>query len=69
MDARSEIRMLSAHDLAEILGSRALAYRLFNAKGFPTVRLGKRVLVREDSLDNWLLEHEGEQVWLHTPGG
>ena len=55
-------RMFSAHDLTKILGSRALAYRLFNTEGFPVVRIGKRVLVREDSLDSWLKENEGSTV-------
>ena len=57
-----KVRMLSARDLADILGSRSMAYRLFNTQGFPVIRLGKRVLVREDSLDTWLRENEGQRV-------
>ena len=55
-------KLLSAKELTEVVGSRALAYKLFNTKGFPTVRLGKRVLVREDSLEAWLKENEGQCV-------
>jgi len=55
-------KMLSAKELTEIVGSRALAYRLFNTKGFPVIRLGKRLLVREDRLEEWLKENEGQCV-------
>jgi len=62
---RQFCKMLSAKDLTEIVGSRTLAYRLLNTNGFPTVRLGKRLLVREDRLEEWLQENEG----LHVPIG
>ena len=58
----TRVRMLSAKELTVILGSRALAYRLFNTDGFPAVRLGKRILVREDSFEAWLQAHEGQCV-------
>jgi excisionase family DNA binding protein len=58
----TKVKMLSAKELAAILGSRPLAYRLLNTQGFPVVRLGKRLLVREDSLDAWLKENEGQYV-------
>ena len=61
-----KVRMFSAHDLTAILGSRAMAYRLFNTEGFPAIRIGKRVLVREDSLDAWLKENEGQYVDIRT---
>jgi hypothetical protein len=52
------VKMLTAKDLAEVVGNIGLAYRLFNTQGFPTIRLGKRVLVRADSLDAWMKEQE-----------
>ena len=55
-------RMLSARDLTAILGSRPLAYRLFHVAGFPTVRLGDRLFVREDSFLAWWDAHEREFV-------
>jgi len=58
----TKVKMLSAKELTEIVGSRSLAYRLFNTEGFPAIRLGKRVLVREDSLDEWLKINEGQCV-------
>lgn len=34
--------------------SRAKAYELVHQDGFPTVRLGKRILVPRDDFENWL---------------
>jgi len=58
----TKVKMLSAKDLTKVFGSRALAYRLLNTSGFPTVKLGGRKLVREDSLDRWIQENEGQDV-------
>lgn len=58
----ASVRMLTAKDLAEILGNLGLAYRLFNTQGFPCIRLGKRVLVREDSFYKWLEDNEGQRI-------
>ncbi|MDR0325094.1 MAG: helix-turn-helix domain-containing protein [Oscillospiraceae bacterium] len=58
----ASVRMLTARDLAEVVGNLGLAYRLFNTQGFPTIRLGKRVLVREESLYAWLRANEGQRV-------
>ena len=58
----SVVKMLSAKDLTLVVGSRALAYRLLNTQGFPTITLGGRKLVREDSLNDWLLQNEGQYV-------
>lgn len=50
---------LNAKDVASILGiSRANAYFLFHADGFPTVRIGKRMLVCKDKFLKWL---DGQQ--------
>jgi len=56
------IRMLTARDLTKLLGSRSLAYRLFNTQGFPVIELGKRKFVREDSFDEWLRMNVGQCV-------
>lgn len=46
---------LSAPDVAQALGiSRAGAYNLLRSKGFPTVHIGKRMLVPKDKLLTWL---------------
>jgi hypothetical protein len=55
-------KLLSAKDLTVVVGSRGLACRLLNTQGFPTITLGGRKLVREDSLNDWLKKNEGQYV-------
>lgn len=46
---------LSATQVAQVLGiSRANAYTLMHAKGFPTIRIGKRMVVPKDKLIEWM---------------
>lgn len=46
---------LRAEDVAQILGiSRAGAYALFHAEGFPCIRIGKRILVQRDAFLQWV---------------
>lgn len=53
--------ILSVNDVADILGlSRAYAYNLFHAKGFPTIHIGKRMMVRKEKFFEWLLAQEQE---------
>ena len=49
--------ILNADQLAKVLGiSRANAYVLLHSKGFPTLRIGKRMVVPKDKFLEWL-EH------------
>lgn len=46
---------LRADDVAAVLGiSRANAYTLMHAKDFPTIFIGKRMLVPRDKFIAWL---------------
>ena len=46
---------LNADDVAAVLGiSRANAYMLMRAKGFPTIFIGKRMIVPRDKFIEWL---------------
>ena len=55
--------ILNAQQLAEVLGiSRAGAYQILNSKEFPTLRIGKRMLVHKDKLLVWIDDHTGGQV-------
>ena len=48
---------LNAEQVAAYLGfSRSQAYTLMHAEGFPTIRIGKRMLVPEDKFVQWLDE-------------
>ena len=52
---------LNAMDVAACLGiSRAQAYTLLKAEGFPTLRIGKRLLVPRHSFIAWLDENTGK---------
>ena len=46
---------LNANDIAAVLGiSRANAYTLIRAKGFPTIFIGKRMIVPRDKFIEWM---------------
>ena len=46
---------LSAEDVSQVLGiSRANAYALMHSKGFPTLKIGKRMTVPKDKLITWM---------------
>ncbi len=46
---------LSAPDVAEVLGIlRAAAYELLRSRGFPSMRVGTRILVPKDKFIRWI---------------
>ena len=46
---------LNANDIAAVRGiSRANAYTLMRAKGFPTIFIGKRMIVPRDKFIEWM---------------
>ena len=48
---------LCANDIAAVLGiSRANAYTLMRSKGFPTIFIGKRMIVPKEKLLAWMEE-------------
>lgn len=51
---------LSANQLAQVLGiSRANAYTLMHSKGFPTIQIGKRMVVPKNKLIEWMEAQTG----------
>ena len=47
--------MLSVPDLTEALGiSRAGAYELVKSEGFPTLKIGNRILIPKEELIAWI---------------
>lgn len=49
---------LCADDVAKVLGiSRAGAYTLMHSKGFPVLKVGKRMVVPKDKLLAWIDKH------------
>ena len=48
---------LSADEVAQVLGiSRANAYTLLHSKGFPTIQIGRRLVVPKNKLIAWIEE-------------
>lgn len=51
-------RLLSADETAKILGvSAAQVYNYFHRADFPVVKIGKRLFVSEDCLQEWIRSH------------
>ena len=51
--------ILNATQVALVLGiSRANSYQLFHSKGFPTIAIGKRILVSKEKLKQWVETQE-----------
>ena len=51
---------LNADMVAKVLGvSRASCYELMREDGFPSFRVGKRVLVEKSKFRNWVEAHSG----------
>jgi len=51
----NEKLMLSVSELGKYLGiGRTLAYQLSRSEGFPTLKIGKRVLIPFEGLKNWV---------------
>ena len=56
--------VLNADQLAPARGSsRANAYQLMHSKGFPTIRIGKRMLVPKDKFLEWLDSKAEKGLW------
>ena len=56
--------VLNADQLAQALGiSRANAYQLLHSKGFPTLQIGKRLLVPKDKFLEWLDSKAEKGLW------
>ena len=55
--------MLSGPDLTEALGiSRAGAYELVKSEGFPTLRIGNRILVPKEELIAWIKRSTNHRI-------
>lgn len=53
--------MLSVPELSVILGiSRAGAYELVRSQGFPSIKIGSRIIIPKDKFISWLNEKSSE---------
>lgn len=54
---------LSVEDVANVLGvSRATAYNLANSKGFPILRIGKRMVVPKAAFIKWIEKNTNNEL-------
>ena len=54
---------LNAEEVAKFMGiSRAKAYTLMHSEGFPTIRIGKRMMVPREKLPEWLEKHTAKMA-------
>ncbi|MBO4938505.1 MAG: helix-turn-helix domain-containing protein [Oscillospiraceae bacterium] len=54
---------LSVPEAAEIIGiSKSKMYELVRSKGFPTIQVGKRLLVSAKGLERWI-EEQAAKGW------
>lgn len=55
----SDLKVLTAKELAVVLRiGRDKAYSLIKSKGFPSICIGKRYIVTEKALNEWLSKYE-----------
>lgn len=53
----------SVEEAAKILGvSRSMAYQLVRSEGFPTVKIGRRLLVSVKGLERWVEAQTGANI-------
>lgn len=54
-------KVMNAKQVAEYLGiSKQGAYNLMNTESFPTLRVGKRLLVSSDRFLEWIGKHSND---------
>lgn len=53
---------MTVKELQSYVGiGRRQAYELCNSNGFPSFRIGRKVLVNREGLDRWMKEQEGKK--------
>lgn len=54
--------MLSVPEMATALGiSRAGAYELVRTEGFPALKIGSRIVIPKDKLQEWVYQNIGKE--------
>ena len=57
----NDIIMYTVKDIQDIFKcGRRQAYDLVNANGFPSIRIGNRIVVEKSALENWLGKYKGK---------
>ena len=51
---------LNATEIAQTLGlSKAMAYKLLQSEGFPTLKIGSRLIVSKSAFISWIEKNSG----------
>ena len=59
----TEKSVLSVQELAQQMGiSLPKAYELVKEPGFPTIRIGTRILIPTEGFQNWLRQKSGSEA-------
>lgn len=57
--------LLTVEKIQEIFScGRRQAYELVNSEGFPSLRIGRKILVPEDELTNWVKKYIGKTYYV-----
>lgn len=58
-----ESKVFKAKDLEQILGiSGPKVYELMASEGFPSIRIGRRIVVPKASFEEWLMKSAAEKA-------
>ena len=61
----NNIIMYTVKDIQNIFKcSPTQAYGLVNAKGFPSMRIGGKILTEKNSLESWISKNKGNSIIL-----
>ena len=64
-NSQNEITMLTVKYIQKIFKcGLKQAYALVNANGFPTIRIGNKILVEKKALEQWLDKNKGKNIIL-----
>ena len=64
-DATNEKILLTIKDIQEIFQcGKNYAYSLTKLKGFPTIKIGKKIFVPKDKLKKWIDENTNTEIEL-----
>ena len=64
-DATNEKILLTIKDVQEIFQcGKNYAYSLTKLKGFPTIKIGKKIFIPKDKLKKWIDENTNTEIEL-----
>lgn len=64
-DTTNEKILLTIKDIQEIFQcGKNYAYSLTKLKGFPTIKIGKKIFVPKDKLEKWIEENTNTEIEL-----